>query len=94
MKKTKNFYSIAIIFCIIIFAALIVAVGMLTRPDNHSATKFTEHFNRNLNKLVYLNTVRNVFYEAGFNSRVDRKETYISKVNKMKRFAYGKANHK
>ena len=42
MKKTKNFYSIAITFCIIIFAALIIAVGMLTRPNTSSSTKLDE----------------------------------------------------
>ena len=42
MKKTKNFYSIAITFCIIIFAALIIAVGMLTRPNTSSSTKLNE----------------------------------------------------
>ena len=42
MKKTKNFYSIAITFCIIIFATLIIAVGMLTRPNTSSSTKLNE----------------------------------------------------
>lgn len=64
MKKTKNFYSIAIIFCIIIFAALIVAVGMLTRPDNHSTTKFTEPIELKSNWYIDMENDEDILWES------------------------------
>ncbi|MBP3503899.1 MAG: GGDEF domain-containing protein [Bacilli bacterium] len=64
MKKTKNFYSIAIIFCIIIFAALIVAVGMLTRPDNHSTTKFTEPIELKTNWYIDMENDEDILWES------------------------------
>ena len=64
MKKTKNFYSIAIIFCIIIFAALIVAVGMLTRPDNHSTTKFTEPIELKTNWYIDMENEEDILWES------------------------------
>ena len=64
MKKTKNFYSIAIIFCIIIFAALIVAVGMLTRPDTSSATKFTEPIELKTNWYIDMENDEDVLWES------------------------------
>lgn len=64
MKKTKNFYSIAIIFCIIIFAALIVAVGMLTRPDTSSATKFTEPIELKTNWYIDMENEEDILWES------------------------------
>ena len=64
MKKTKNFYSIAIIFCIIIFAALIVAVGMLTRPDNHSTTKFTKPIELKTNWYIDMENDEDILWES------------------------------
>ena len=64
MKKTKNFYSIAIIFCIIIFAALIVAVGMLTRPNNYSATKFTEPIELKTNWYIDMENDEDILWES------------------------------
>lgn len=64
MKKTNNFYSIAIIFCIIIFAALIVAVGMLTRPDTSSATKFTEPIELKTNWYIDMENDEDILWES------------------------------
>lgn len=64
MKKTNNFYSIAIIFCIIIFAALSVAVGMLTRPDTSSATKFTEPIELKTNWYIDMENDEDILWES------------------------------
>lgn len=55
-----------------------------------SAVKIAEICLRTLNLSVSADTIRNTLHEHGLNGRVQRKKSYISKVNKKKRLAYSK----
>ncbi len=47
VNKQKNFYSIAVIFCVIVFAAIISIISLITNPNSGHATQIATPFELN-----------------------------------------------